>query len=777
MDDFRKSLQFSFALAMLCAATTFADQPSVSYIFPAGGQRGTTIRVRVGGHYLHDKASFEMLGQGVTAPREIRPAARTIWFEGPLIPLPASQQKEDYPKDYAAEIKIAADAKVGTRRWRVWTSQGATASRPFVIGDLPEIVEHEIDGAPVPVAVRTPVTINGRIFPREDIDVWAFEAKQGENFNCEVMAARLGSSVDSRLEIYGPDGIRIAENTDTFGTDSFVSFVAPKNGTYTARIHDVSFGGLQHYIYRLTIRAGPYVEHVFPLGGRRGETSTFKLFGHGISDQPLTIKLRAERDSFRFRATDDGQLSNTISLQLDDLPEYFEPAQSSSIALPAVLNGVIDKPGEIDSWQISGKKDEQFIFDLQAARLSSHLDSVLTIRDAAGKQLAQSDDLSGGQTDSQLTFKFPDDGTCKIEIADRFAKRGGPRFAYRLVVRPPPTPDFRLSLPSDALTVLRGGEAKLKVTAKREGGFAEAIKLNVAGLPDGVTVEAVEIAKGKGEAQLAFKAEDKATIQTAKLKIFGTAMIGEQSVRREASASSDDAAPDHLLLAVGIPTPFKVKGIFETKFAARGSTLVRHYTVDRGDFNGPLTISLADRQIRHLQGVTGPTIQLPPGKSEFDYPIQLAPWMELGRTSRTCVMAVGVIEQPDGSRHTVSYTSHEQADQIIALVDPGQLAVRVAPASLLALPGEEVELKVTVGRGNGIRCPVRVELIAAEHIRGIQSTPIEIPDGATTAKIPLRFDGADIGPFNMPLTIRATAKVDGQTYQAETTVDVVARRD
>ena len=89
--------------------------------------------------------------------------------------IPESQRAEDYPKDMRGEVVIAHDADLGPRSWRLWTSQGATASRKFVIGDLPEIIEDEIDGDPVAVRVKLPVTINGRIFPRGNIDLWSFE--------------------------------------------------------------------------------------------------------------------------------------------------------------------------------------------------------------------------------------------------------------------------------------------------------------------------------------------------------------------------------------------------------------------------------------------------------------------------------------------------------------------------------------------------------------------------------------------------------------------------
>jgi len=169
-----------------------------SYLFPAGGQRGTTVDVRVGGLFLYNKCSFEMLGSGVQASSPIE-RMRSLFFEGPLLPLPDSQQAEDYPRDLAARVKIAAEAELGVRRTRLWTAEGAASGLYFQVGDLPEIIEQEIDGDPLPVAVQLPVTINGRIFPREDVDVWSFSARKGQTISCEVHAARLGSPLDAFL--------------------------------------------------------------------------------------------------------------------------------------------------------------------------------------------------------------------------------------------------------------------------------------------------------------------------------------------------------------------------------------------------------------------------------------------------------------------------------------------------------------------------------------------------------------------------------------------------
>ena len=70
----------------------------------------------------------------------------------------------------------------------------------------------------------------------------------------------------------------------------------------------------------------------------------------------------------------------------------------------------------------------------------------------------------------------------------------------------------------------------------------------------------------------------------------------------------------------------------------------RKYRIERNGFTGPIEIDLADKQARHLQGVTGPRLVIPGDKSEFEYPIALPPWMETGRTCRVCVMGTATVK-------------------------------------------------------------------------------------------------------------------------------------
>jgi hypothetical protein len=748
-----------------------ANPPVASFLFPAGGQRGTTVKLRVGGLFLGSKCGFELLGPGIEPPREIT-RTRTLWFEGPMLPLPDSQRQEDYPQDLAGRVVIAADAPLGLRRGRVWTAEGAASGLWFQVGELPEVVEEEIEGDPIPTEVRLPVTINGRIFPRQDVDLWAFRASKGQTVCAEVFAGRLGSPLDARLAVLDEQGRVLAENDDTFGSDSFVRFTAPADGTYRVRIQDANMQGGPAHVYRLTLTIGPRVEAVYPLGGRRGSTVRFALSGSGVPAE-AEVKLPGQVSgeyTHRFQVGDGP--SNAVTLDVDDLPEQLV-CGPGPVQPPAVLNGRITKPGEVGTWRFEGKKGQAWMLELRAARLGSPLCGVVSVLDAAGKVLAKAEGKPG-QADPALKFTVPADGTYTAQVADRFRSRGGPAFAYRLRLAAPPGADFSLHLAADALTVPRNGQGKLRVTLERIGGYSGPIDLAVEGLPAGVQVTNPKIAGGQNQVDLVLKAEGTAAIGAARLRVRGAAMLpGEEKATRTATLAGTAGQPetDSVLLAVALPVPFKVVADYQMSWSYRGSVHKRKYRIERNGFEGPLEVRLADRQARHLQGVTGPVLMVPAGVSEFEYSVQLPPWMEIGRTCRVCVMATGKVR--DGDReHEVSFSAVGQNDQIITVIEAGRLNIETTVPSAAAVPGQTAAVPVKIVRGKGLSGPVRVELVLPSHVRGVKAEALILPAGATEGTLTLRFEG-QAGPFTMPAVVRATLDSGEGPVTAETKLELV----
>lgn len=758
-------------------AVALAEPPAATYIFPAGGQRGTKVAFRIGGMFLYERAPLEMLGPGITASGEIK-RSETTWFEGPLIRQPASQAAENYPKDYAGEVQVAADVALGYRRWRVWNAQGITPLSRFVIGDLPEVVEDELEGEPIPVAVTLPVTINGRIFPREDVDVWTFVAAAGQSITCSLAAAEFGSPLQGRLEVRSPSGKPLAETTAAPTGDVRLPFVAAESGKHEVRIHDIQFGGLQTYVYRLTVTGGPWLDRVYPLGGQRG--TEVKLEGLGQSlDGPLTAKVPDVAPALLLQTFDKaGRALNPIRFDVDELPELLEAEPNNvagaakSVALPAVVNGRIEQPGDKDAWQLPLTKGQAVRIECRSAQLGSPLAGELVLRDDAGKELARADALEANSGDPALNFTAPADGKFMLEIGDKFASRGGREFAYRIRITPPKkTPDFELLMP-DSLALDADGAKNLEVQIVRSGDFKGPITLHVEGLPAGITAEDVKLPEGAPKGVLVLKSAPNPPVSTTLLKVTGTAEIDGKPVQRTAHVASvpGDWPVEQLRLVTTLKTPFKFRGTYDLRFAARGTVLKKKYLIERGGFEGPLEVRLADKQGRHLQGVSGPILTIPPGVSEFEYPLALAPWMELSRTSRSNLMLTGELKDSAGAIHKVSFSTQEQNEQLVALVAPGPLRVVTDQKSFTTVPGSEVIVEIQLKRDRSITSPVKLELVVPKHIRDISAEPVTLPAGVDSGQLRLRL-GSTPGPFNLPLRIRASAEKEGTPIIGETGIE------
>ncbi|MBX9680155.1 MAG: hypothetical protein K2X38_15450 [Gemmataceae bacterium] len=759
-----------FAAVLAMPGSAFASPPMASYLFPAGGQRGTKVDARVGGLFLHEECGFEMLGAGVRFPKTIK-RRPTLWFEGPLLPIPDSQRQEDYPKDMAAPLMIDADAALGTRHWRVSTSQGVSSALKFVVGDLPEVVEAETEGDPIPTKVSLPVTINGRIFPRQDIDAWSFDAKRGEAIRIEATSVRLGSPLDARLSLLDPDGVVIVESEGRVGVDPVLRFEAPREGTYRLLVQDAQQQGGQAYVYRVTFTRGPVVDAYFPLGGKKDTSLDLSLSGIQLPQATAKIPLPAQTGPQWLSLPGMPKDSPPLMVDVDDLPEAREGITTHAVA-PVVLNGRIEKAGEIDSWPIVVRKGETIEVELRAGRLGSRLDGILELLDAAGKSIAKAEGTTP-QPDPTLKYTATADGTLTLQVRDRFRSRGGLDFGYRVRVTQA-ADDFRLTAAADSLTIQRKGKAKLKLNVDRRGSFKEPIALQVEGLSAGVSVKETTIAANQQSLELNFDAAESAKIQQAKIRIVGTATTKTDKIRRIAAtlAPFGETGIEEIALAVGMPTPFVIKGEYDMGFAARGGMHKRKYVIERNGYEGPLEISLADRQARHLQGVTMTPFVVAPGKTEFEMSCYLPPWMETGRTCRVCVQGVGLMKDAEGREHRICYSSVHQNEQLVAVVGPGRLGLEADRRSFLLQPGQTLKIPVRIKRGSGVTGVAKVELDLPPSMQVVSMSSASIPADRNEGVVEVRCAATNDPPPMPPTRLRATVMVDGMPVVAELDVEL-----
>jgi hypothetical protein len=140
-------------------------------------------------------------------------------------------------------------------------------------------------------------------------------------------------------------------------------------------------------------------------------------------------------------------------------------------------------------------------------------------------------------------------------------------------------------------------------------------------------------------------------------------------------------------------------------------------------------------------------------------------------------MATGIITDADGSAHPVTFTTEHHDEQSVAVVAPGPINLSLDPASVEAEPGKPVIITIQLNRDKGASGDVRCELACPRHIIGVTAATLVIPAGQNTGTLQLDFTDRAVGPFNMPLTIRATT-TDSHGYPvvAEAPLSVAAPR-
>lgn len=135
-----------------------------------------------------------------------------------------------------------------------------TLRLPFQVG-----TGHEVTGTPTkggqPISPGT--VVNGRIGQPGEVDQFLVSAKAGTRLVAEVTARRLGSPLDSCLQVTDPRGCRLAFNDDwddrsegllTHQADSRVEFTMPAGGKVALALRDTQSHGGPEYGYRLAVR-------------------------------------------------------------------------------------------------------------------------------------------------------------------------------------------------------------------------------------------------------------------------------------------------------------------------------------------------------------------------------------------------------------------------------------------------------------------------------------------------------------------------------------------
>ena len=493
-----------------------------------------------------------------------------------------------------AEVTIAPNAKPGRREIRVITKRGVSNPLAFYVDQMPEVARKPMKTMQLPVLgkeylaqrkrpreeeeirITVPCTMNGQLAAGE-MNRYRFQASKGQRLVICAKARELIPYVpdgvpgwcQAVLRIRDATGKELAYNDDfRFNPDPLIYFEVPEDGEYLLIINEALFRGRESFVYRITIGELPFLTGIFPLGGRVGEPVKIEMDGWNLEKVTMAPPPKDAKPGLHLLAATDGKfVSNDVPFALDTLPECLKTgpindlSKAQKVALPIIVNGRVEQPGEWDIYELEGKAGETIVAEVYARRLGSPLDSFVKVTSADGKNIALNDDhfdaASGMNTDhadSYLMVKLPADGKYFIHLGDT-RRHGGKDYAYRLRISPP-QPDFVLRLIPSRIVMPANGSAKVTVFAIRKDGFDGPINLNFKDLPKGFESPGATLQAKQETVELALKTSLTVMEKPLNLTVVGTTKIGDREVVHEVVPAEDKMQAflwRHLLPADNLP--------------------------------------------------------------------------------------------------------------------------------------------------------------------------------------------------------------------------------
>ena len=520
------------AVLLLLAAELAFGAPKIVGVYPLSGKAGTSVSLEIAGDQLSNATGVEFDCGDLEWRETTRAGARKL----------------------SGVVAIKADAAPGPHLLRIVSPDGTSTSALFNVTRMPTLAEVEPnDGAGQAQPILSlPVEIQGKLDGAKDIDRFSFRVAAGERWLFDFRALEHGSAVEARMILADAEGRQLEFNDDRgdYDENPLIDHTFEKAGAYTLTLDQYrgprGFNFGKNNAYSLRISRSALVEAVTPAGAARGTQAQFRVEGRALDRVekvyltearlaeysrmtfPFTmpISFRADPAASGQVARLDGRIAARRAGRLDvelEIPAETRPglwrlwldgpdglADSQAVEISSwpefdelaagvadwtrggfVINGVLAKPGERDSFRIDGRAGVPLHFWTLAAQLGGRrLDTVLTLRDANGKRVAENDDVVAGQgslignPDSSLYYTPAASGPLTLEVSDRL-RRGGPGYVYRLKVNRE-TPGFQLFTTPENFTLARGGAGDVKVHLVRELDFAGEVSVWFEGLPPGV---------------------------------------------------------------------------------------------------------------------------------------------------------------------------------------------------------------------------------------------------------------------------------------------------
>ncbi|MFN3165506.1 MAG: PPC domain-containing protein [Phycisphaeraceae bacterium] len=327
-------------------------------------------------------------------------------------------------------------------------------------------------------ASDVPVAFNGIIEKPGDMDYYKLRLKKGQAVTIHCYASSMGSPLDSVVNLFNAeDRKHIQGNDDQDGSDSVLTFTAPKDGAYFLRVRDHLNEGGPTFVYRLEVTVA-----------RPMLTTAISVYDRNRPQSRQAIVVPRGNRTAALVRVNRGDVGGDVTPLIDGLPAGLTyvglgPAQRGDV-MPVVFEAPADA--------LLGAK----LVDLGVQ---------------SGPRGDSAERVTGGfQQRTPLVIANPNRTEYYHSTIDRIPVAVGQAVPFRIDVEQPAAP------------LVHNGKLQLKVTLTREDGYDGLVRLYPLYLPNGMgATSRVDLNKDKTQAVFHFDANAGVATRAWPLVIYG----------------------------------------------------------------------------------------------------------------------------------------------------------------------------------------------------------------------------------------------------------------
>lgn len=341
-----------------------------------------------------------------------------------------------------------------------------------------------------------PCTFNGVLQEENDVDVYRFTAKKGQQFEVECYGRRIRSAIDPVMNVYDGNGKGIAGNDDSRGPDSYFRFDVPEDGEYLLRITDHLRRGGPEFTYRVEMQpVRPILTLGIPRVARYSQSRQQIYVPRGGRFATL---ISANRQNFG------GDLVIEDGLELPEgVSIVAEPMPGNVNVMPVVFEAAADAP-------LSGRLVD---FRMRA------VDEQLNV---------------SGRFENRADFVIANPGQ------SLYAWKDVNRLPVAVIEELP----FSIEIVQPRVPIVRNGSMQLKIIAHKKEGWDETISVQFPFRPPGLGANSsIRIPKGETEGLYQLNANRNAALGTWPVYAIASANVGGAAWVSSPMASLEIAEP------------------------------------------------------------------------------------------------------------------------------------------------------------------------------------------------------------------------------------------